>query len=155
MFSFFLQMWRRLILNNAPCITGQNVTTNVTRKRILYVVLTDALTWTSAIFKSNIASEFAIFKFQRTTLRFLLYVLVPLYVLFWFLKDRLFIFITALLFLIYQMYCSNKMWIVLLIFITVLLFLLYVLFYKNQACNIYKYWSYNRNLRVISILLWG
>ena len=36
-----------------------------------------------------------------------------------------------------------------LILITVLLFLLYVLtVIKNQACNIHKYWSYNRNLRV-------
>ena len=41
---------------------------------------------------------------------------------------------------------------VLLIFTTVLL-LLYVLFSKNQACNIYKYWSYKRNLRVGICLL--
>ena len=70
----------------------------------------------------------------------------------------------------YYTYCSDFWWIVLIIFITALLFLLYVLFekkvdrtvnfyyctslpiirtvLKKQACNIYKYWSYNRNLRV-------
>ena len=42
------------------------------------------------------------------------------------------------------------MWIVLLIFITVLLFLLYMhIVLKKQACKIYKYWSYYRNLRVM------
>ena len=41
----------------------------------------------------------------------------------------LFIFITAILFLLYiSTYCLKKKWIVLLIFITVLLFLLYILF---------------------------
>ena len=44
-------------------------------------------------------------------------------------------------------YSSKKKCIKLLIFNTVLLFLLYAVL-KNQACNIYKYWSYNRNLRV-------
>ena len=68
----------------------------------------------------------------------------------------------------YYMYCFDFWWIILFIFITALL--LYVLFrkkvdctvhfyyctalpiirtvLKKQACNIYKYWSYNRNIRV-------
>jgi hypothetical protein len=74
----------------------------------------------------------------------------------------------------YYKYCSDLRWIILFIFITALLFLLYVLFEKKvdrtvnfyyftalpiirtvltkQACNIYKYWSYNRNLRVVSFI---
>ena len=71
------------------------------------------------------------------------------------------------------MYCSDFRWILLFIFINALLFLLYILFekkvdrtvnfyycnalpikrtvLKKQACNIDKYWSYNRNLRVLTI----
>ena len=50
----------------------------------------------------------------------------------------------------YYTYCLKTKWIVLLIFITVLLFLLHTIYtvLKKQARNIYKYWSYDRNLRV-------
>ena len=60
----------------------------------------------------------------------------------------LFIFVTAL-YSSYYTHCLKKKWTELLIFITALLFLLYVLFRKKQACNIYKYCSYNRNPRVL------
>ena len=43
----------------------------------------------------------------------------------------------------YYTYCSKKMLIVL-----VFLLRYYSSYYANQACNIYKYWSYNMNLRV-------
>ena len=84
----------------------------------------------------------------NTLLGFLLYILVLLYLLFWFLVERTVHFH-------YCITCPNirtvlKKCIVLLIFITVLLFLLYLCtILKNQACNIYKYWSYNRNLRLV------
>ena len=66
-------------------------------------------------------------KFWWSTLIFLSYVIILLYVLFWFLVDIFFYYFTALP-----------------IIRTVL---------KKQACNIYKYWSYNRNLRLrLSIL---
>ena len=81
--------------------------------------------------------------------------------------------INSLLLGSYYTYCSDLWWIVLFIFITALLFLLYVLFekkvectfncyyctalpiirtvLKKQAWNIHKHLSYNRKLRVVNL----
>ena len=84
------------------------------------------------------------------TLRFLLYVLVLLYILFWFLVDQTVHFhYCVTLWSYYIMYCSKKTYrTVNSYYCTALPIIRTVL--KNQACNIYKYCSYNRNLRVWS-----
>ena len=84
------------------------------------------------------------------TVRFLLYVLVLLYVLFWFLVDRTVHFHYCITLPIIRT-VLKKMWILLLVFITVLLFLLYVLFSKTRPVTFIST-VFNRNLRVLTYL---
>jgi hypothetical protein len=133
--QFFILVSNFLIVN-CSCLQPEN--TKKTQWELIPKVLWEATKiWRNLPLEVHILWEghknmTKYIKFMKITLRFLLYVLVLLYVLFYVISGGSYCSFSLLHYSSYYTYCSKKLWILLLIFITVLLFLLYVLFSKTR-----------------------